>query len=86
MAVELHQHRLTAAQRAVLDAWPAFEAAAGVKWATFDKVMQALRYGPTLADLTDEEALQLAALLRSGSARLHLPTLPAGAAIARGRA
>lgn len=67
---ELDRASLTPAQRTVLDAWPAFEAAA-VKWATVDKVVRTLCNARSLAELDDEQAAELAALLRRGTARLH---------------
>lgn len=79
---------LTPAQRAVLDAWPPFEAAAAVKWATVDKVVRTLCHAGSLAELEDKDAADLAQLLRRGAARLHtlasLRTAAAGAAT-RGR-
>lgn len=67
----LDRASLTPAQRAVLDAWPAFEAAAAVKWATVDKVVRTLCNAHSLAELDEEQAVELAALLRRGTARLH---------------
>ncbi|WP_042703188.1 hypothetical protein [Azospirillum sp. B506] len=83
---ELDPASLTPAQRAVLDAWPAFEAAAAVKWATVDKMVRMLGNAHSLADLNDEEAAELAALLRRGTARLHALASPQTAAASRGRA
>ncbi|SMF72174.1 hypothetical protein SAMN02982917_4092 [Azospirillum oryzae] len=84
----LDRSHLTPAQRAVLDAWPAFEAAAAVKWATVDKVVRTLCNAHSLAELDEREAIELAALLRRGTARLHtlasLRMATAGAAT-RGR-
>lgn len=68
----LDRSHLTPAQCAVLDAWPAFEAAAAVKWATVDKVVRTLCNAQSLAELNDGEAVELAALLRRGTARLRL--------------
>ncbi|CAO3355271.1 hypothetical protein [Azospirillum palustre] len=67
----LDRSHLTPAQCAVLDAWPAFEAAAAVKWATIDKVVRTLCNAQSLAELNDGEAVELAALLRRGTARLQ---------------
>lgn len=83
---ELDPASLTPAQREVLDAWPAFEAAAAVKWVTVDKVVRTLCNARSLAELEDEDAADLARLLRRGAARLGtLASLRAGAAT-RGRA
>ncbi len=85
---ELDRASLTPAQRTVLNAWPAFEAAAAVKWATVDKVVRTLCNARSLAELDEREAVELAALLRRGTARLHtlasLRTATADA-ITRGR-
>ncbi|MGA1860368.1 hypothetical protein VH569_30665 [Azospirillum sp. 11R-A] len=67
----LDPSHLTPAQCAVLDTWPAFEAAAAVKWATIDKVVRTLCNAQSLAELNDGEAIELAALLRRGTARLQ---------------
>lgn len=81
---ELNPATLTPAQRAVLDAWPAFEAAAAVKWANVDKVVRTLCHARSLDELQDKEAAELAALLRRGTARLH--TLASLRAVAAGAA
>lgn len=68
---------LTPAQRAVLDAWPAFEAAAKVKWCSISKLSRAF-YGAELEQLDNRQAGQLADLLRTATTRLaRLRPLPA---------
>ncbi|WP_376958157.1 hypothetical protein ABNQ39_14125 [Azospirillum sp. A26] len=67
---------LTDAQRAVLAAWPAFEAAAAVTWCSVDRLVRTLCHRDSLADLPDDDAAGLLALMQRATDRLH-PLRPA---------
>ena len=62
---------LSPAQRAVLAAWPAFEAAAAVTWGSVDRLVRTLCHRDTLADLPDDDAAELLALMQRATTRLH---------------
>ncbi|PWC86072.1 hypothetical protein TSH100_13960 [Azospirillum sp. TSH100] len=62
---------LTDAQRAVLAAWPAFEAAAAVTWCSVDRLVRTLCHRDSLADLPDDDAAELLALMQRATDRLH---------------
>lgn len=62
---------LTAAQRAVLAAWPSFQSAAAVTWGSVDRLVRALHHVDTLADLPDHDAAELLALMRRATTRLR---------------
>ncbi|WP_372396939.1 hypothetical protein ABMY26_22885 [Azospirillum sp. HJ39] len=62
---------LTDAQRAVLAAWPAFQSAAAVTWGSVDRLVRALHHVDTLADLPDDDAAELLALMQRATNRLH---------------
>lgn len=69
---------LTERQQAVLALWPEFQAAAAMRWTNLDQVVRAIFHDRTgLADLPDDEADQLEALLKTAITRLHMvkPTL-----------
>lgn len=62
---------LTDAQRAILAAWPAFEAAAAVTWCSVDRLVRTLCHRDSLADLPDDDAAELLALMQRATDRLH---------------
>ena len=64
---------LTGRQQAVLALWPEFQAAAAMRWTSLDQVVRAIFHDRTgLADLPDDEADQLKALLMTAITRLHM--------------
>lgn len=64
---------LTGRQQAVLALWPEFQVAAAMRWMSLDQVVRAIFHDRTgLADLPDEEAVQLEALLKTAITRLHM--------------
>ncbi len=62
---------LTDAQRAVLAAWPAFEAAAAVTWCSVDRLVRTLCHRDSLADLPDDDAAELLALMQRAATCLQ---------------
>ena len=66
---------LTTRQRAILALWPEFQAAAAMRWTSLDQVVRAIFHDRTgLAELPDDEADQLEALLKTAINRLHMVT------------
>lgn len=64
---------LTGRQQAILALWPEFQAAAAMRWTSLDQVVRAIFHDRTgLADLPDDEAVQLEALLKTAITRLHM--------------
>ncbi|MGF7178278.1 hypothetical protein [Azospirillum doebereinerae] len=72
---------LTAAQRAVLTAWPAFEAAASVTWCSVDRLVRTLCHRDSLSDLPDDDAAELLALMQRATARLRKLERPRAPAV-----
>ncbi|MGF7176512.1 hypothetical protein [Azospirillum doebereinerae] len=72
MGQPLDPAALSPAQRAVLAAWPEFEEAVAVKWCSLDALVRLFRRVDSLADLPDDEAVELAAMMRTATTRLRL--------------
>lgn len=63
---------LSVAQQAVMAAWPAFVAEAAIISWSLDRMIRAMYRVDSLAELSDEDAEELADLLATATSRLRL--------------